>query len=90
MRWPAPSGRTRTTPRSARTHQALAEIYEEELPRIAETRDAAQVLLELGTLNEQHLSNPARAIEVLERARELDDATAVPALGALARSRASV
>ncbi len=43
------------------------------------------MLLELGTLNEQHLSNPARAIEVLERARELDADTALPALAALAR-----
>ncbi|MGZ6080740.1 MAG: tetratricopeptide repeat protein, partial [Myxococcaceae bacterium] len=69
----------------ARTHQELAQLYEEELPRIAETKDAAQVLLELGTLNEQHLSNPARAIEVLERARELDADTALPALAALSR-----
>ncbi|HUM11208.1 MAG TPA: tetratricopeptide repeat protein [Myxococcaceae bacterium] len=69
----------------ARTHEALARLYEEELPRIAETRDAAAVLLELGGLYEQHLANPARAIEVLERARELDAATSLPALTALAR-----
>ena len=82
-RWPEPSRRTPTTPCSAAgwarrpTRRGptpeLAQLYEEELPRIAETKDAALVLLELGELYEQHLSNPARAIEVLERSRELDD-----------------
>src|SRR5262249_49070435 len=70
---------------AARTYPELAQLYEEELPRIAETKDAAAVLLELGGLYEQHLSNPARAIEVLERSRELDAATSLPALTALAR-----
>ena len=70
---------------AARTYAELAQLYEEELPRIAETRDAAAVLLELGGLYEQHLTNPARAIEVLERARELDPTISLPALTALAR-----
>ncbi|HEY1416587.1 MAG TPA: gliding motility protein, partial [Myxococcaceae bacterium] len=69
----------------ARTYEELARLYEEELPRIAETKDASAVLLELGALHEHHLSNPARAIEVLERSRELDAGASLPALGALAR-----
>ena len=70
---------------AARSYPELAQLYEEELPRIAETKDAAAVLLELGGLYEQHLSNPARAIEVLERSRELDTGTSLSALTALAR-----
>ena len=69
----------------ARAHDQLARAYEEELPRIAETKEAAAVLLKLGELYEQRLSAPAKAIDVLEKAREQDPALAFPALTALAR-----
>ena len=69
----------------ARAHEALARAYEEELPRIAESKEAAAVLLKLGELYEQRLAAPAKAIDVLEKARELDPALALPALTALSR-----
>src|SRR5262249_19706808 len=80
----------------ARAHDQLARALEEELPRIAETKESAAVLLKLGELYELRLSAPAKAIDVLERARakavagrgkggEQDRALALPARGALAR-----
>ncbi len=69
----------------ARTYEELAVAYEEELPRVAETKDAAAILLKLGELYEQKLSQPAKSIDSHERARSLDPALAQPALTALVR-----
>ncbi len=73
----------------AKSHEELAGLYEEALPRIAEATDAAHVSFRLGELFEQRLADPAKAILSYERARTLDPGLAVPALQALVRLYAS-
>ena len=68
-----------------KSHAELATVYEDELPRIAEASDAAQVSFRLGELLEQRLQDPAKAIDSYERARTFDPSLAVPTLQALVR-----
>ncbi|HZN91477.1 MAG TPA: tetratricopeptide repeat protein, partial [Myxococcales bacterium] len=70
---------------SAGTHDELAHVYEEELPRIAEAKDAAAVCLKLGTLYEHRLKEAERAVGVYERARTFDPELGQKALPALDR-----
>jgi tetratricopeptide (TPR) repeat protein len=74
----------------AKAYDELAAAYEDELPRIAEAADAAQVSHRLGELFEQRLGDPAKAVDAHERARSLDAGLAVPALQALVRLYAQV
>ncbi|MBX5481947.1 MAG: tetratricopeptide repeat protein [Myxococcaceae bacterium] len=59
---------------AAKTWDELAGVYEEDLPRIAEAKDAAELCLKLGHLNDQRLGDAARAVEFFEKARTLDPA----------------
>jgi len=74
----------------AKSHAELAAVYEDELPRIAEATDAAQISFRLGELLEQRLDDPAKAVDSYERARGLDPSLTVPALQALVRLYATV
>ena len=56
----------------AEAFDELAAAYDEELPRIAERSDAAEVAFKLGQVLERHLDEKDRAVEMYERARELD------------------
>ncbi len=70
---------------AAKTWDELATTYEEELPRIADNADAAQVCLKLGQLFEQRMQEPEKAAAYYEKARELEPAIAPRALPALDR-----
>src|SRR5207244_5523133 len=70
---------------TAGAHDELANAYEEELPRIAEAKDAAVVCLKLGTLYEHRLKQAERAVGVYERARTFDPELGQKALPALDR-----
>ncbi|HVE87856.1 MAG TPA: tetratricopeptide repeat protein, partial [Myxococcales bacterium] len=70
---------------SAGTHDELASSYEEELPRIAEAKDAAAMCLKLGMLYEHRLKEAERAVGVYERARTFDPELGLKALPALDR-----
>jgi golgin subfamily B member 1 len=61
----------------------LANAYEAELPRIAESSEAAKICLTLGQLHEQRLKDAAQAVVFYEKAREFDSAAAPRALSAL-------
>src|SRR5262249_54563758 len=78
-------GRLEKVADKARTHDELVTAYEEELPRVAEAQDAAQISLKLGQLLEQKLKEPDRAIGYYEKARTLDPAVSPKALPALDR-----
>ncbi len=69
----------------AHTWDELAHTLEEELPRIVEPADAAQVCLKLGMLQEQKLGEHERAVEFYEKARAFDPAVNDKALPALDR-----
>ncbi|HLL84408.1 MAG TPA: tetratricopeptide repeat protein, partial [Longimicrobium sp.] len=68
----------------------LVSAYEEQLPRIAEASDAAQVCLKMGELLERHLDEPERAVECYEKARTLDPKSSPQALTALDRIHAEL
>ncbi len=70
---------------ASKTWDELAGVYEEDLPRIAEAKDAAEVCLKLGHLFDQRLSEPQRAVEYYERSRQLDLGSEDRALPALDR-----
>ncbi|HET9452572.1 MAG TPA: gliding motility protein, partial [Aggregicoccus sp.] len=70
---------------AAGTWDALADEYEQVLPRLAEAADMAQVCLKLGQLFEERLEEPERAVGFFERARELEPASSPRALAALDR-----
>ncbi|MFZ5470742.1 MAG: tetratricopeptide repeat protein [Myxococcota bacterium] len=70
---------------AAKAYDELATAYEEELPRIAEAADAAEVCLTLGYLFDQKLSEPEKAAAYYEKARALDPAVWSRALPALDR-----
>ena len=69
----------------AKTYDELAVAYEEQLPRIAEAKDAAEICLVLGQLFDQRLQEPSRAAEFYEKARQLSAETLSTALPALER-----
>jgi len=69
----------------AKTFDELAVAYEEQLPRIAEAKDAAEICLALGQLFDQRLQEPARAAEYYEKARQLSAESLSQALPALDR-----
>jgi tetratricopeptide (TPR) repeat protein len=64
-------------------HEELAALYDEQLPRLGQ--GGAAVALRLGELEEEKLSDPARAAGRYELARKLDPAAAGEALPALDR-----
>ncbi len=70
---------------AAKTWDELAGVYEEDLPRIAEAKDAAEVCLKLGQLLDQRLGEPERAVTFYEKARQLDLDTQDRALPSLDR-----
>lgn len=70
---------------AAKTFDELAAAYEEQLPRIAEASDAAEVCLKVGQLLEQHLDEAERAAEFFEKARSLSVNAGPRALAALDR-----
>ncbi|MFL5318877.1 MAG: tetratricopeptide repeat protein [Myxococcaceae bacterium] len=70
---------------AAKAYDELAAAYEEELPRIAEAADAAEVCLKLGALLDQRVDEPTRAVVFYEKARQLDPAVWSRALPALDR-----
>ena len=57
---------------AAKAWEELAGVYEEDLPRIAEQKDAALICLKLAHLSDVRLGEPERAVEWYERARTLD------------------
>ncbi len=72
---------------AAETHEELASLYEEELPRLSGP-DAGEVCFKLAQLNEQNQFDSewtSRAIEYYEKARAFDPAKAPQALTALDR-----
>jgi len=69
----------------AAMHEELAEAYQDQLARIAEAADAAEICLKLGSLMEEKLNDPERAALFYEKARELDPKTAARGLPALDR-----
>jgi len=69
----------------AKTYDELAVAYEEQLTRIAEAKDAAEICLVLGQLFDQRLQEPSRAAEFYEKARRLGAETLSRALPALER-----
>ncbi|MGQ0507405.1 MAG: tetratricopeptide repeat protein [Myxococcaceae bacterium] len=70
---------------AAKTFDELASAYEEELPRIAEAADAAQICLKLGVILDQRLREAQRAVVFYEKARQLDPSVWDKALPALDR-----
>ncbi len=70
---------------AAKTYDELSSAYEEELPRIAEAADAAQVCLKLGHILDQKLHEAERAAMFYEKARALDPSVWDRALPALDR-----
>ncbi|MGA9522845.1 MAG: tetratricopeptide repeat protein [Myxococcaceae bacterium] len=70
---------------AAKTWDELAGVYEEDLPRIAEATDAAEVCLKLGQLFDQRLGESERAVTFYEKARQLDLDTQGRVLPALDR-----
>lgn len=70
---------------AAKAYDELASAYEEELPRIAEASDAAEICLKLGATLDQRLDEPDRAVIFYEKARQLDPAVWSRALPALDR-----
>ncbi len=70
---------------AAKTWDELVGAYEEELPRIGDNADAADVCLKMGQVFEQRLGEPERAVEYYQKARELMPESGVKALPALDR-----
>ncbi|MBM4378105.1 MAG: tetratricopeptide repeat protein, partial [Deltaproteobacteria bacterium] len=70
---------------AAKAWDELVEAYEQELPRVAESTEAAEVCVKLGQLLDQRLDEPARAVQWLEKARTLDPRAASRALPVLDR-----
>jgi tetratricopeptide (TPR) repeat protein len=70
---------------AAKTFDELVGAYEEELPRIADNVDAADVCLKMGQVLEQRLGEPDRAVLYYQKARELMPEAGVKALPALDR-----
>jgi tetratricopeptide (TPR) repeat protein len=70
---------------AAKAWDELASAYEQELPRVAESVEAAEMCLKLGQLLDQRLDEPARAVGWLEKARTLDPRAAARALPVLDR-----
>ncbi|MBI3185601.1 MAG: tetratricopeptide repeat protein [Myxococcales bacterium] len=70
---------------AAKTYDELAGAYEEELPRIAEAQDAAEVCLKLGFVLDQKLAEPSKAAAFYEKAHQLDSGVYGRALPALDR-----
>ncbi|MBS1151702.1 MAG: adventurous gliding motility protein AgmK, partial [Myxococcaceae bacterium] len=70
---------------AAKTFDELVGAYEEELPRIGDNADAADVCLKMGQVLEQRLGEPERAVQYFEKARELMPESGVKALPALDR-----
>lgn len=81
---PATRQALEVTADQAETHEELAGIYEEELPRL-DGRDAAEVCLKLGQLYEHKLSESELAINYYEKARAFDPSVSRAALPALDR-----
>ena len=57
---------------AAKTYDELAHAYEEELPRIAENKDAGEVCFKLGQLLDVRIKEQDRAVPFYEKARALD------------------
>ncbi|HZA14375.1 MAG TPA: gliding motility protein, partial [Myxococcaceae bacterium] len=70
---------------AAQTWDELSGVYEEELLRIAEPKDAAEVCVKLGEIFDERLSQPERAVECFEKARALDETVWLKALPSLDR-----
>lgn len=70
---------------AAKVWDELAGAYEEEMPRVAESADTAEMSVKLGQVYEQRLREPERAVDWYEKARELSPATAARVLPALDR-----
>ncbi len=78
-------GRLEKAADAAKTYDELTAAYEEELPRIAEAADAAQICLKLGYILDQRLREAERAASFYEKARALDPSVWDKALPALDR-----
>lgn len=70
---------------AAKTYDELAGAYEEELPRVAESAEAAAMCLKLGYLLDQKLAEPQKAAQFYEKAMQLEPSTGERALPALDR-----
>ena len=70
---------------AAGMREELAHAYEEELPRIAEAKDAADICLRLAVLFDEKLAHFDRAALYYEKARELDPELATGVLPSLDR-----
>lgn len=70
---------------AAEAWDELVGAYEEELPVIAEAKDAAAMNLKLGQVVDQHLDDPERAIAFYEKARTQDPEQTPRVLPALER-----
>src|SRR5262249_13101058 len=70
---------------AGKSYDELAVVYEEELPRIDEAADAAQVALKLATTLDVHLQEFAKAAEYYEKARSFDPNLSPRVLPALVR-----
>lgn len=66
-------------------HEELSDAYQDQLPRIAEAADAAEVCFTLGILHEEKLNDPERAALFYEKARDFDARISPRALPALDR-----
>jgi hypothetical protein len=70
---------------AADANEELAGIYEEEIERQSRPDLIAALSSRLGVVYDGRLHDPARALQFLERARELDPAQAGPGLPVLER-----
>jgi tetratricopeptide (TPR) repeat protein len=77
--------RLEATAELAKTYDELCSAYEDQLPRIAEASDAAQLCLSLAEMLDQRIQDPSRAIVFYEKARQLSPEAVPKALLALDR-----
>jgi tetratricopeptide (TPR) repeat protein len=60
---------------AAKTYEELVSAYEEELPRIGDNVDAADVCLKMGQIYEQRLGEPDKAVEYYQKYLDAEPAT---------------
>ncbi|MBX7099937.1 MAG: tetratricopeptide repeat protein [Myxococcaceae bacterium] len=70
---------------AAKVWDELAGAYEEELPRVVEQVDSAEICVKLGQLYEQRLRESEQAVQWYEKARELHPSVASRVLPSLDR-----
>jgi tetratricopeptide (TPR) repeat protein len=70
---------------SAGRQADLASAYEEQLPRVSERVDSAGICLTIGSVLEEKVREPDRAVLFYEKARQLDSTARARALPALDR-----